>query len=50
MGECGSRWVCLPRSSEIEGDSAASTALTDSGSSTLSITFLGLRKFQSRPL
>ena len=33
------RWLCLPRSSDIQGDSAAATALTDLGASTLSLTF-----------
>ena len=38
------RWLCLPRSSDIEGYSAPATA------STLSVTFLGPRKTQRSPL
>ena len=36
------RWLCLPRSSDIEGHSAAATTSTDLGASTLSATYLGL--------
>ena len=54
-GERGSRgaiwrWLCLPRSSDIAGHSAAATTSTDLGASTLSVTFLGLRKSQRSPL
>ena len=34
----------------MEGHSAAATVLTDLGASTLSVTFLSLRKFQCSPL
>ena len=55
LGERGShgaiwRWLCLPWSSDIEGHSAAETALIDLGASTLSVTFLGSRKSQRSPL
>ena len=51
LGERGIRgaiwhWLYLPRSSDIQGYSA----LTDLGASTLSVTFLGLRKSQRSPL
>ena len=54
-GEQGSRgaiwrWLCLPRSSYIKGHSAAATASMDLDASTLSVTFLGLRKSQRSPL
>ena len=44
------RWQCLPRSSDIKGHSAVGTALIDLGVSTLSVTFLGVRKSQRSPL
>ena len=44
------RLLCLPRSSDIEDHSAAATASTDLGVSTLSVTFSGLRKSQRSPL
>ena len=54
-GERGSwdaiwRWLCLPRSSDIEGHSAAATASTYLGAPTLSVTFLGIKKSQRSPL
>ena len=47
-GERGSRgtiwhWLCLPRSSDIEEPSAAVTASTDLGATTLSVILLGVR-------
>ena len=49
MVEQGSRGS-LPRNSDIQGHSVAATAFTDLGVSTLSVTFLGLRKSQRSPL
>ena len=43
-------WLCLPRSSDIEGHSAEATASTDLGASTLSVTFLSVIKSQSSSL
>ena len=50
-GERGSRsaiwrWLCLLWTLDIEEHSAATSALTDLGASTMSVIFLGLRKSQ----
>ena len=49
---CGAiwHWLCLPRSSDIEGHIAAATTSTELGALTFSVTFLDIRNSQRSPL